>query len=110
MVPAGPYRAEPQRPVRVALADTAARIGVSETANDGIVHRSRRILRVVFPSYVDGEGNLHEPRIVHTVADEGAWMAVSSGAPNAGEQVEGAALASAASAFTAPAQAAPLDE
>jgi conjugal transfer pilus assembly protein TraV len=45
------------------------------------------VLKVVFPSYVDGAGNLHEPRIVHTVADQGGWMQLSSGEPNAGDQL-----------------------
>jgi len=50
-------------------------------AGNGMVHRDRRVLRVVFPSFVDGNGNLHEPRIVHAVVDDGAWMQLTSGEP-----------------------------
>jgi conjugal transfer pilus assembly protein TraV len=43
-------------------------------ANNGMVHRDRRILKVVFPSFVDQRGYLHEARVVHAVADPGGWM------------------------------------
>ena len=91
MVPAGPWRESAGRPVRVAMADLPgeSESGNRAVADDRLVRRERRILKVVFPSYVDGAGNLHEPRIVHTVADHGAWMELSSGQPNVGEQIEG---------------------
>lgn len=41
---------------------------------DGVAHRERRVLKVVFPAFVDQRGYLHEPRIVHAVADQGGWM------------------------------------
>ncbi|WP_065847156.1 hypothetical protein [Sphingobium sp. Ndbn-10] len=50
----------------------------------GVAHRERRVLKVVFPSYVDGSGNFHEPRVVHTVADAGGWMQLSGS--GSGEQ------------------------
>lgn len=71
-----------------------------------MIHRERRVLKVVFPSFVDGGGNLHEPRIIHAVVDDGAWMQLSSGEPNLGEQVEGRAV-SLASAALAPAPGVP---
>lgn len=37
------------------------------------VHRDRRVVKVVFPSYVDKRGYLHEARVVHAVADAGGW-------------------------------------
>lgn len=40
----------------------------------GMVHRDRRVLKVVFPSFVDQRGYLHEARVVHAVADPGGWM------------------------------------
>lgn len=46
-------------------------------AGPSVAHRERRVLKVVFPSYVDGSGNFHEPRVVHTVADAGGWMQLS---------------------------------
>lgn len=64
-----------------------------------MVHRERRVLKVVFPSFVDGGGNLHEPRIIHAVVDNGAWMELTSGEPNIGEQVEGRAVSLASAAF-----------
>lgn len=43
-------------------------------ANNAMVHRDRRVLKVVFPSFVDQRGYLHEARVVHAVADPGGWM------------------------------------
>jgi conjugal transfer pilus assembly protein TraV len=96
MTPAGPYfQPSARRPAPVAAIAPAGR-GRLAAASEGLVHRERRVLKVVFPSYVDGAGNLHEPRIVHTVADEGGWMQLSSGAPNAGDQLAGRSEAAAA--------------
>lgn len=92
MTPAGPYFQPPadarQRSGAVAAAERPVAV-----ADNGLVHRDRRVLRVVFPSYVDGRGNVHEPRIVHTVVDRGGWMQVSQGSQTAAEQVIGAANA-----------------
>lgn len=94
--PAGPYfQPSARRPAPVAALAPAGR-GRLAAASEGLVHRERRVLKVVFPSYVDGAGNLHEPRIVHTVADEGGWMQLSSGEPNAGDQLAGRGDAAAA--------------
>lgn len=96
MSPAGPYfQPSARRPASVAALGPAGR-GSLAAASEGLVHRERRVLKVVFPSYVDGAGNLHEPRIVHTVADEGGWMQLSSGAANAGDQLTGRSEAAAA--------------
>ncbi len=96
MTPAGPYfQPSARRPAPVAAIAPAGR-GRLAAASEGLVHRERRVLKVVFPSYVDGAGNLHEPRIVHTVADAGGWMQLSSGAPNAGDQVTGRGAAAVA--------------
>ena len=90
MTPAGPYFQPPadarQRSGTVAAAERPVAV-----VDNALVHRDRRVLRVVFPSYVDGRGNVHEPRIVHTVVDRGGWMQVSQGSPTAAEQVIGAA-------------------
>ena len=96
MTPAGPYFQPPARKAAPASALAPSGRGRLAAASGGLVHRKRRVLKVVFPSYVDGAGNLHEPRIVHTVADEGGWMQLSSGAPNAGDQVTGRGDAAAA--------------
>lgn len=99
--PAGPYRRQPAAAKPVTAAYTRLGPGRFAVASNGMVHRERRVLKVVFPSFVDGGGNLHEPRIVHAVIDDGAWMQLSSGEPNLGEQVEGRA-ASLSSAALAP--------
>lgn len=96
MSPAGPYFQPPARKRAPASALTPSGRGRLAAASEGLVHRERRVLKVVFPSYVDGAGNLHEPRIVHTVADEGGWMQLSSGEPNAGDQLAGRSEAAAA--------------
>lgn len=94
--PAGPYfQPSAYKPAPVAAIAPAGRRRLA-AASEGLVHRGHRVLKVVFPAYVDGAGNLHEPRIVHTVADEGGWMQLSSGAPNAGDQVTGRGAAAVA--------------
>jgi len=107
--PAGPYIRQPNtgRPVTAALAPSGS--GRLAAASDGMIHRERRVLKVVFPSFVDGGGNLHEPRIVHAVVDDGGWMELSAGALNAGDQVEGRAV-SLASAALLPAPALPAPQ
>jgi len=96
VTPAGPYFQPSARRAAPVAAIAPAGRGRLAAASEGLVHRERRVLKVVFPSYVDGAGNLHEPRIVHTVADDGGWMQLSSGAPNAGDQVTGRGEAAAA--------------
>lgn len=107
--PAGTYIRQPTaaRPVTASYAPSGS--GRLAAASNGMVHRERRVLKVVFPSFVDGGGNLHEPRIVHAVVDDGAWMELSSGEPNIGEQVEGRAVSLASAAFApTPVVAAPI--
>lgn len=62
---------------------------------DGVAHRERRVLKVVFPAFVDQRGYLHEPRIVHAVADQGGWMQTAA-------RTEIPALAQAVLPVTAP--------
>jgi conjugal transfer pilus assembly protein TraV len=90
MTPAGPYY---QPPGAVGLQESAVKSGSGgvAVAGNGMLHRDRRVLKVVFPSFVDGRGNVHEPRVVHTVVDAGGWMQVSSGEANASAQVLGSA-------------------
>lgn len=97
--PAGPYIRQPAAAKPVTAAYTPSGSGRLAASGNGIIHRERRVLKVVFPSFVDGSGNLHEPRIVHAVVDDGAWMQLSSGEPNLGEQVEGRAVSLASSAL-----------
>lgn len=111
MTPAGPYIRQPAaaKPFTASYAPSGS--GRLAAASNGMVHRERRVLKVVFPSFVDGGGNLHEPRIVHAVVDDGAWMQLSSGEPNLGEQVEGRAVSLASAAYIpAPAAPAPVSE
>lgn len=55
--------------------------GKITTAANGVVHRDRRVVKVVFPSYVDQRGYLHEARVVHAVADAGGWMELGAAGP-----------------------------
>lgn len=102
MTPAGPYIRQPAaaRPVTASYVPSGS--SQIAAAGNGMVHRERRVLKVVFPSFVDGGGNLHEPRIVHAVVDDGAWMQLSSGEPNLGDQVEGRAISLASAAYAPP--------
>lgn len=107
--PAGPYIRQPAAAKPVTAAYTPSGSGRLAASGNGMIHRERRVLKVVFPSFVDGGGNLHEPRIIHAVVDDGAWMQLSSGEPNLGEQVEGRAVSLAGAALApAPGVAAPL--
>ena len=99
MTPAGPYIRQPAAAKPVTASYTPSGSGRLTSAGGGMVHRERRVLKVVFPSFVDGGGNLHEPRIIHAVVDNGAWMELSSGEPNVGEQIEGRAVSLASAAF-----------
>ncbi len=111
MTPAGPYIRQPAAAKAVTASYVPSGSGRIAAAGDGMVHRERRVLRVVFPSFVDGGGNLHEPRIVHAVVDDGAWMQLSSGEPNLGDQVEGRAISLASTAYSPPpATSAPVSE
>lgn len=102
MTPAGPYMRSPTaaRPTTAAYVPTGS--GRITSAQGGMAHRERRVLRVVFPSFVDGGGNLHEPRIVHAVVDDGAWMQLSGSEPTAIDQIEGRTASLASAAFTPP--------
>ena len=111
MTPAGPYIRQPATAKAIAASYVPSGSGRLASAGDGMVHRERRVLKVVFPSFVDGGGNLHEPRIVHAVVDDGAWMQLSSGEPNLGDQVEGRAISFASAAYSPPPVApAPISE
>ena len=78
MVPAsGPYFQPPARASGQSARLVPSGSGRIAAASTGVAHRERRVLKVVFPSYVDGAGNFHEPRVVHTVADAGGWMQLS---------------------------------
>lgn len=77
--PAGPiFERQPRRPSTRTSATGREGRGRLAAVRPDLVHRERRVLKVVFPSYVDGAGNFHEPRVVHTVADEGGWMQLSA--------------------------------
>lgn len=80
--PAGPtFERQPRRSNTRTSAARQEGQGRLAAVRPDLVHRERRVLKVVFPSYVDGAGNFHEPRVVHTVADEGGWMQLSTVAP-----------------------------
>ena len=100
--PAGPYMRSPTAARPTTAAYVPAGSGRITPAQGGMAHRERRVLRVVFPSFVDGGGNLHEPRIVHAVVDDGAWMQLSGSEPTAIDQIEGRTASLASAAFTPP--------
>lgn len=81
--PAGPSFQAPARGGTQSARLVPAGRGRITAADRAMVHRERRVLKVVFPSYVDGAGNFHEPRVVHTVEDAGGWMQLSAGEPEA---------------------------
>lgn len=73
----------------------SARSAGAARVSDNLFLRDARTLRLVFPAYVDGAGNLHEARVVHTVVDRGGWIELTDGslAPLAGaDRRDGEAL------------------
>ncbi|SLK08043.1 hypothetical protein [Novosphingobium mathurense] len=102
MTPAGPYMRSPTAARPTTTAYVPSGTGRITPAQGGMAHRERRVLRVVFPSFVDGGGNLHEPRIVHAVVDDGAWMQLSGSEPTAIDRIEGRTASLASAAFTPP--------
>lgn len=92
MVPAsGPYFQPPARVSGQSARLVPSGSGRIAAAGAGVAHRERRVLKVVFPSYVDGAGNFHEPRVVHTVADAGGWMQLSGASGPGGTAPDAAA-------------------
>ncbi|MES2338360.1 conjugal transfer protein TraV [Sphingomonas sp. 67-36] len=87
--PAGPYSAPPAAP------------GVMRTAATPLDRSQDKVLRIVFPAYVDDRGRLHEASAIRAVVETGRWrQAVAAAAPVAGPlaAVPGSAGASLAEA------------
>lgn len=66
MTPAGPFQRE------------QGVIGPSLASADAIARTGPKILKIVFPSYVDPQGRFHEASIVRAVVDNGAWVAATA--------------------------------
>lgn len=97
MVPAsGPYFQPQSRTSGQSARLMPTGSGRIAAAGPGVAHRERRVLKVVFPSYVDRSGNFHEPRVVHTVADAGGWMQLSGSGSGEQGTVQGQATPDAA--------------
>ena len=68
--PAGPYRDEVKpRPPRLAAVQP-----VRGPINATPGRSNERVLRIVFPAYVDEHGRLHEASAVHAVISQGEWL------------------------------------
>lgn len=65
--PAGPYSApkDAAQTIRAVASANPARTGA-------------KVLRIVFPSYIDGIGRLHERSVVHAVVDRGDWQSAAA--------------------------------
>ena len=59
--PAGPYSAPPAAP------------GVMRTAATPLDRSQDKVLRIVFPAYVDDRGRLHEASAIRAVVETGQW-------------------------------------
>lgn len=71
--PAGPYSAPATAP------------GVMRTAATPLDRSQDKVLRIVFPAYVDDHGRLHEASAIRAVVETGQWrQAVAAAAPVAG--------------------------
>lgn len=65
---AGPYSAAPK-----GEAQTIRAVASANPARTG-----EKVLRIVFPSFVDGIGRLHERSVVHAVVDRGDWQSAAA--------------------------------
>ena len=79
--PAGPYGQEtkpssPPQPRRVAAAQP---VRGPVSADPG--RTSEKVLRIVFPAYIDARGRLHEASAVHAVVSQGEWLTWTAGGP-----------------------------
>lgn len=71
--PAGPYSAPAVAP------------GVMRTAATPLDRSQDKVLRIVFPAYVDDRGRLHEASAIRAVVETGQWrQAVAAASPVAG--------------------------
>lgn len=79
-MPAGPYQEQRGNPPpgRTAHAQPA---GAPATAD--ATRTRERVMRIVFPAYIDERGRLHEASAVHAVVAQGEWQSVAG----AGEAV-----------------------
>ena len=66
MTPAGPFQRE------------QGVVGPSVASAEGVARTGPKILKIVFPSYVDPQGRFHEASIVRAVVDNGAWVAATA--------------------------------
>lgn len=77
--PAGPYGQEtqppsPPHPRRIAAAQP---VRGPVSADPG--RTSEKVLRIVFPAYIDARGRLHEASAVHAVVSHGEWLTWTAG-------------------------------
>lgn len=70
MQPAGPVQS-----------DREVRPLVASAPGTPVSLSSQRVLKIVFPAFVDGQGRFHETSVVRAVVDQGAWMTASAGRP-----------------------------
>ncbi|SEK04107.1 conjugal transfer pilus assembly protein TraV [Sphingobium sp. AP50] len=79
--PAGPSRQDmkpsPPQPVqRVAAAQPVRRPVGTDPGRT-----SEKVLRIIFPAYIDARGRLHEASAVHAVVSQGEWLTWTEGGP-----------------------------
>lgn len=90
MTPAGPYT----RPKQDAQ-------GLQVASANGATRSREKVLRIVFPSHIDGSGRLYEQTAVHAVVENGGWQAAAAGSPVASTPAEVASSASGGPLFAA---------
>ena len=75
--PAGPYPVAPTRP-GPQMASLAARTTLRPVQ---VARTDQKVLTVVFPAHVDGQGRLFEATTVRTVVDSGSWSVADAASP-----------------------------
>ncbi|WP_240334386.1 TraV family lipoprotein [Sphingobium estronivorans] len=70
-MPAGPYLEQRGKP---SSAHSAAVQSPGTLVTAGATRTGERVMRVVFPAYIDERGRLHEASAVHAVVAQGEWQ------------------------------------
>ena len=95
--------AEEARPATVHCAGGQCNKAVARAVNAPQRRTGEKVLRIMFPSYIDDLGRLHEASAIHTVVESGDWVpagevahvpdAISGATPRVAAPLAGTAMA-----------------
>ena len=88
--PAGPFLPAPATKPGIVLA----------SASSSLRRSGEKVVRIVFPAFIDGQGRYHEASAIHAVVDQGAWVRADlpGRGPGVASETSGGSLGELASA------------